>query len=358
MTNTLANKRIKAKKVAERLPFYSFKKIRSYNAIYNIVVGGRGLGKTFGKKEDVILDFLRTGAEFIYLRRYKSELVASKATFFADVSVKFPDYQFRINGFVAQIAPRKADSNGKSEWRNIGYFIALSMGQSQKGGSFANVKTIIFDEFIIEKGTTHYLPDEVNVFNNFYLTVDRWKDQVKVFFLANSVSINNPYFIKWGIDPRAVPEDGFMRLAKGAIVIHFPDSKMFSNAVFQTRFGKFIQDTDEDYAEYAVNNTFHDNHEGLIAFKGSDADYQYSIETKSGTFSVWHDIIKRQYIILERAPKKPIIFTLVPEKMTESKTLMVYGDRPMQNLRTAFRTGRVMFDKPSTRNVFIDIFSR
>lgn len=332
--------------------FYNFNKVCSYNATYMFVVGQRGLGKTYGAKKKAIRDGINKGDQFIYLRRYKTELVTSRNTFFADVKNEFPNVDFRTNGNLAQYAPIESRDEKKREWTTIGYFIALSTSQNQKSVAFPNVKTIIFDEFIIEKGTMRYLPSESTVFNNFFSTVDRYKDKTKVFFLANSVSIMNPYFIDYEIRPDE--ESEFVTKAEGFIVAHFPNAEGFTAEVFQTKFGKFIQGT--EYAEYAVANEFSDNHNAMLGLKDSKARYMFSLETKRGTFSVWVDLIANEYYIQSKPVGDPILLTLLPERMDNNKTLVTLSDRTIANLRTAFRQANVSFDKPTTRNTFAEIF--
>lgn len=337
-----------------RHPYYKYDKLYSYNGTYNFLVGGRGLGKTFGAKEKAIKAALTKGDEFIYVRRYKEELATARNTFFADIEYKFPKWDFRSNGMFAQTAPAETRDEKKREWKTIGYFIALSTSQRQKSVAFPKVKTIIYDEFIIEKGMLHYLPDEATVFNNFYSTVDRYTDKTKVFFLANSVSIMNPYFIEYEIRPDENSE--FVIKEGGFIVCHFPEAENFSNSVYQTRFGKFIKNS--EYAQYAVGNTFDDNNNKMLAEKHSRAKYVFSLECKTGTFSVWHTNDNDEYFIQSKLPKAQIKFTLDATKMDSDKTLMTFTDRPLAYLRTAFRAGRVSFDKPSTRNVFTEVFKR
>jgi len=335
--------------------FYNLSKILSYNAAYNMCVGGRGIGKTYGFKKKGIRDAIVKGDEFIYLRRYKTELQTARNTFFADVGNEFPNHDFRLNGWLAQaslIADR--DAGKKREWITLGYFIALSQAQNIKSVAFPKVKTIIFDEFIIEKGALHYLPDEAVIFNNFYSTVDRYKDKTRAFFLANSVSIMNPYFLEYEIRPDQSSE--FVIKAGGFLVCHFINSDEFANEVYQTKFGKFIKDT--DYADYAVGNAFDDNHESLLALKNPKARYLFTLECKTGSFSVWHDIYTDDYFIQSKRPKAEMIFTLLSERMAEDKKLMSFTDKPLAYLRAGFRAGRVSFDKPSTRNTFADIFKR
>jgi hypothetical protein len=336
------------------LSYYSFNRILSFNAKYNFVVGGRGFGKTYGAKVRAISDALENGNQFIYLRRYKTEVVASKNTFFADIVDKFEDWDFRVQGDEAQASHVSTRDEKKRPWMTIGYFIALSTAQTRKSVAFPKVKTIIFDEFIIETGSLHYLPNEFNVFNNFYSTVDRWKDKTRVFFLANSVSIMNPYFQALDIEPDSGSD--MVTKSNGFVAAHFPDSSKFASGVFETVFGKFIKGT--EYAEYAVGNKFADNHGALLADKTSNAKYEFSLECKNGTFSVWFDRDQGEYYIQEKLPKQQLVFTLLAERMTEHKYLMTFSDRPLASLRTAFRQGKVTFKNPKIRNTFAEIFKR
>lgn len=334
--------------------YYSFDKVLSFNAVYNMIVGGRGIGKTFGAKKKAIADAIKNGDQFIYLRRYDKELKASVLTFFSDVEHMFPNYDLRVNGKVAEYAHVETRDDKKREWRRMGFFMHLSTAQNQKSVAFPKVKTIIFDEFIIEKGAVHYLPNEAAAFNNFYLTVDRYKDKTRVMFLANSVSMMNPYFIEYAIVPEAGRE--LMKFAGGFGVAHFPESEAFQSDVYETRFGKFIKES--DYAEYAVGNAFADNHEGLLGAKNSRSKYSYSLETKTGTFSVWYSYMTDEYFIQEKRPKAELLFTMLADRMSADKQLMRYTDKPMQYLRAAFNKARVTFDSAKTRNSFTEIFKR
>lgn len=336
-------------------PYYNFDKLYSFNGTFNFLAGGRGIGKTYGAKRKALKAALSSKGEqqFIYLRRYKTELATARATFLADIVHEFPGYDFRINGSVMEASPSEDRADKKDrQWITLGYFMALSTAQNQKSVAFPKVRTIIFDEFIIEKGAIHYLPEEVTIFTNFYSTVDRYQDKTKVFFLANSVSIMNPYFLEYGI----IPEVGkdFVTKADGFIVCHFPDSKDFQNSVYETRFGKFIKDS--EYAEYAVGNEFSDNTDVLLSIKDYKARYMFTLECKGGTFSIWHSLQNNEYFIQSKVPKDQEIYTLVPERMAPNKILISTKDRPLAYLRTAFRAAKISFDNPTTRNTFTEIF--
>lgn len=325
----------------KKLPYYSFDAIYSYNAIYMFITGGRGIGKTYGMLKRSIQRYLKHREQFIYLRRYKPEIVSSKATFFAAVSREFPDLQFRVNGSEGQL------TRDGENWETICYFATLSTAQSYKGASFANVYTIIYDEYIIERGHTQYLPDEAKVFDNFYLTVDRFQDRVKAVFLANSVSIMNPYFSRYNVVPNS--DNEFLRYAGGDVVFHFPDSKEFSDAVYQTRFGRMIKDT--EFADYAVGNEFVDNNDYMVGNKDSRAAYAFTVKAKEGYVSVWHDMMSGRMFIQEKRPQSERIIATDAALMDGHCMLMRRSSPHMQMLRRGFDRGRMYFDSPRSRNI-------
>lgn len=333
--------------------FYSFDKAMSYNAAYNFIVGARGLGKTYGAKRMVINRAIRYDEMFIYLRRYKEDL-KGRFTFFADVMHEFPEWDFRVNGMNAEMAPSDTREDKKRPWKLIGYFIALSQSASYKSVAYPKVTKIIFDEFIIEKGVIKYLTNEAKVFNDFYSTVDRYKDKTTVLFLANAISITNPYFLEFDIKPSDSTE--YKVLYDGFILTHFPDAAQFQNEVYATRFGRFIKDT--DYAEYSVGSIFSDDSEQMLALKDASAKYRFSLETSMGTFSVWWDVNTNYFYIQSTLPKQQLLYTLLPENISADKLLLMRNDKVLQYLRTAFTMGRMWFDTSKSRNAFVEIFRK
>lgn len=344
----------RAAKKFETRNFYNYKNVLSRNAMYNFIVGARGLGKTWGAKKFVIGNAIKKGEQFVYVRRYDTEM-KNKNSFFADILDEFPEHEFRVNGKYAQMCRRADESDEKKKkWVTIGFFIPLSKAQQEKSVAFPLVTTIIFDEFIIEKGALHYLPQEAKAFNDLYSTIDRYKDKTRVFFLANSVLIENPYFIEYDIRPKEGQE--FIVSHDGFICAHFPNGEGFTADVFKTRFGRFIQHT--DYAEYAVGNKFRDNGSAMLGQKTADAQYAFTLETKTGTFSVWIDWSNMTYYVQEKRPKQEVVWTMLPERMDAGKVLVAYSDKTLQYVRSAFGRGKVYFSSPQARNAFVGTFNR
>lgn len=340
------------------MPWYDYRRLFSFNAMINMIVGGRGIGKTFGAKKLCINNFLKKGEQFIYLRRYKEEMSASRGTFFNDIGEQFPNHVFRVHGSEMQIADAPEDIEGKDgelmegkpEWKTMGYFAVLANAQSKKGVSYHEVRTIIFDEFIIEKGLIQYLPEEHVALLNFYSTVDRNRDEAKILMLANSVSMSNPYFSEWGIRPDIAGE--WNKYGGGYIVVNFPDSKEFQDEVYKTRFGRFIQDS--EYAKYAVGNSFADAHGQLVMKKTPKAVPRYNLELANITVSVWKDNDMGVYFVLgKQIAGNAIMYTTVRERMGGGKRYLEPNARQLQWLRSAYNNEKVYFDEPRTREAFI-----
>lgn len=375
-----------APRVKRKFSYYNYAKVMSYNGTMNHCVGGRGIGKTYGAKKKVTRDALKAikwtetpvvttkrGIEyenvtvsgesfhqFIYVRRYKEELVLAKQTFFADYESEFPNWDFKVDGWKALASPIKYAGMTKGRpWVTIGFFVPLSIATSFKSVAFPHVRWIIFDEYILEKGPTHYLTNEATAFKNFYSTVDRYQDKTRVLFLANSVSITNPHFLDHNIVPEDADENGILRKdflgERDYLIVHFIDSDQFEGEVYNTKFGKYIQGT--DYADYAVGNQFSDNHKHLIGRKGPKAYYMFTIESDKGIFSVWFDAYQDKYFCQEARPNgDEKIITLSHHLMAENKTLMTRTDQTISVLRRAFNHDRVRFDTPVSRNAFVEIF--
>ena len=211
----------------------------SRNRIFNFVLGPRGNGKSYGGKKVAIKNFIEKGQQFVYVRRYDTEMPASQMrNFFDDIAVEFPDHEFsssqglfRIDGNVA------------------GWYFPLSKALMLKSIPFPNVTLMIFDEFIINIGLQRYLPNEVQTFLECYSTVSRDRD-IPVLFLSNAVSFANPYFIYFNV----TLEPGQTKKLTPDISIELIKNEVYTEHVKATRFGRLIQGT--KYGDYNMSNEF------------------------------------------------------------------------------------------------------
>lgn len=127
------------------------------NADVNMIIGARGLGKTYGMRKYMIEDYLKNGYCFAEIARFREENNDVAADYF-DRIIKdniFPDYEFRTTNKTAEIR-RKKTGKKENPWRICGYFIPLTMQQRKKKSTYVNVRNICMDEFIIDNDDRYH----------------------------------------------------------------------------------------------------------------------------------------------------------------------------------------------------------
>src|SRR6185312_1622558 len=253
--------------------YYNPNRLLSYNRILNFVIGARGVGKTYGYKSYCVNRFLKFGEQFIYLRRYKSD-ISGVEQFFDTVMQDYQDATFRVRGRELLINDKLA-----------GWIMPLSSWQSVKSREFPNVTTIIYDEFLLEKSSKQrYMDEEPKALMNFMDTVMRNRDNARCICLSNAVSLINPYFIYFDLVPTVDKRFN----AYKSIVVEIPDSVDFSDARSQTKFGKLITDT--DYGRFSLGNEFINDTDVFIEKRSKNSRFQFSIIYKGMQLGIWVDV--------------------------------------------------------------------
>lgn len=253
--------------------YYDIAGLLSQRCVFNFVIGNRGGGKTFGGKKLVINRFKRTKAQFVWVRRYRTE-IDTLSDFWADIRPFFPNDELTQKGQELYI-------NGDL----AGYLIALSTSMQLKSVAFPMVRTVIMDEFIIDKGRINYLRNEVHVFMELFETIARMRENVTAIFFGNAISIVNPYFDFFKI----TPELGRRYTKKDGVCIEFYFNEEFINKKQDTAFGRLIKDT--SYGEYNMKNKFLRDTDSFIDKRPATANnklYQFIFDGEK--FALWQDI--------------------------------------------------------------------
>lgn len=281
--------------------YYSYQKILSYGAYMSIIVGGRGFGKSYGAKKLCIEDYIKNKNQFVYLRRYKTELDTAVPEFFSDLisNEEFPNHVFtvkkskKVSTFFMQ--EKYVDENGEEKLTDpeiIGYAIPLSTSHVLKSTPFPNVRTIVFDEFLLTKGSYHYLRNEIIMFLDLLETVGRTRDNVRVFMIANATDIYNPYMSYFDLE---MPYNSDFKVFRdGLIVVNYirEDSKEYTEAKRKTKLGKLIAGT--DYEKYAIDNEWlHRANRDFLRKKGGNARCRYVFYYDKVKYGLWFDNSER-----------------------------------------------------------------
>ena len=167
--------------------------IVSQGAAFNMIVGARGVGKTYG----LIKYALEHNRPFLYVRRLKSQL---------DQCATIDGNPFnKINKDMGlSIRPKntRAGIVFADDEKAVALGVALSTVANVRGFDYSQYDMIIFDEAIASEGERP-IPKEFSAFLNFYETVNRNRElagepAVQCFLLGNANRLTNPYFSGWG----------------------------------------------------------------------------------------------------------------------------------------------------------------
>lgn len=319
--------------------FWQIYKPLSYNALFNYICGPRGAGKTYGAKDYGIKHFIKTGKEFIYLRRYSKELKKVN-TFFDDIRDDYPD--------------RKLDvKNGcfYCDGELCGHSKILSTSKIDKSTPFPNVDLIFFDEFIIDKGVYHYLPNEVEYFLEFYETVARLRD-VQVFFLSNAITITNPYFLYFDVK---LPYGKDIH-KRGEILIQYFVNKYLQKLKKESRFGSIIAGT--DYGNYAINNEFLRDNDSFIEKKSGNCCFLFAFTYMDNTFGVWQNIkAGKMYVSFDYDKTRDIMYALTKQDHTPNTLLLtnIKNSVLFKRFLTQYSLGNVYFESQKIKNICYEV---
>lgn len=261
--------------------YYSFDKLFSYNFLIALVIGERGVGKSFNSKVAVLKKFLKNGEQFIYLRRYKTELDIALTSFWDDLQANgyFEDHRLEVK-------KSKLLTELLCDGKVCGYAVPLSTSNILKSTPFPKVGTILFDEFLLDNaGTHHYLKHEVTMLLDVIESVFRLRDG-KTILLGNALNVHaSPYFAYWNLE---LPVDGseFRTFEDGAIVVNYIRNMEYRAAKKKSRFGRLIANT--DYGRYAIDNEILRENYSFIAKKPPKAEFYGVVIVNGMSLGIWN----------------------------------------------------------------------
>lgn len=313
--------------------FYSYNKVLSYSAMLNFIIGERGVGKSYGLKKYLLNRFKKKGRQFIYLRRYDTELKKSLKDneFFKDIAGDsiFKNDEFYVRG-------DKFYMNDKI----CGYAIPLSKASIYKSVPFPNVDIIMYDEFLIDNATYHYLPDEPEKMLDFMETVGRLRN-IQVFLLGNSISLVNPYFDYFNI---SLPYGSDIKTFKnGLILINYIKNEVYREVKKESNFGKLIDGT--KYSSYAIDNQFLKDNNNFIKKKSPKSKFFFNLTINKHTYGVWIDYTSNDmYISKHINMNHPVTIAFNYEDHTENTIMLKSRSVFFQNIVNHYQNGWLYFD--------------
>lgn len=321
--------------------YYDFNRIRSYNRMYNMIVGARGCGKSYGAKRIAIKNFLKSNGreQFVYVRRYKSEIKEDKKfdNFFDDIREEFPEHELTIRG-------NKAYCDGKL----MGYAIPLSTAVGIKSVPYPFVTMIIFDEFILDTGY-NYLSNEPLKFLDLCSTIVRDRNNVRIFLLANNVTVANPYYEFWGICPKK--NDRFVNINEECILEQITNDD-FVKSLQENKFTKLIKNTDY-YKFNILNESINDSEDYIATYKRGELSDKFVIYCTDTPIQIsfTNDM---KIFCHQKINKTCNIYNIDIANLKEGHIVMTNSEKTMMLTLVEFlREGNLLFENPLVKQKVI-----
>ena len=264
-----------------------------------------------GAKQYVIEQFIKKHSQFLYLRRYDNEIkeifenTKGQKDFFDDIKDKFPDHELQAKN-------RKFYCDGEV----FGYAKRMTEAQDLKSSVYQNVKTIIFDEFVIEDlRHHHYLRNEGMVLLGIIDSIIRNRSDIKIFILGNAVKgiEYSPLFVFFDL---TLPYGKDVKLFKdNLILVQYMKNEEFRKERKQTLIGKLSKDT--DYNNYALQNQILDKNNDFLMHKSGTAKFVFALKYEDTIYGIWNDYHEgKVFVSLDYDKNTPFLFSMTLEDHT------------------------------------------
>ena len=180
------------------IEWYDIRKVEDKLSAVNIIIGGRGIGKTYSALSFV----LEKQKPFIYLRNTDVQLKECITGFgnpFKRLNMDTGSDIF----FKSEKSHSLIYDGSREDGQPIGYGLALSTFENLRGVDLSDVVYVIFDEFIEKRSLTFR---QFECFISFYETVNRNRELLGekplcCILLSNSQRLSNPILAGYGIIP-------------------------------------------------------------------------------------------------------------------------------------------------------------
>jgi hypothetical protein len=185
--------------------FFRLDAIKEKNATYNVIYGERSNGKSYAVLEEILTRYCKYGENGAIIRRWAEDFKGKRGnSIFAPLVHNNLVYNLTggtwegVSYYSGRWYLCKEDENGKiiKQEDPFCYAFALTDAEHDKSTSYPKVTTILFDEFLSRQA---YVPDEFVLFMNTLSTIIRYRDDVKIYMLGNTVNQYCPYFNEMGL---------------------------------------------------------------------------------------------------------------------------------------------------------------
>lgn len=317
--------------------YYNWRTLDGYPAkVYN-VIGGRGIGKTFGRVYIAIKDFILKRKQFIYVvetLEMVKVLSQNRGDKFFRAIIDYLSEQAQTSKrkarLLAQLQGEVSEGDVFNKIRGgtisingetAGYIVALNDFANLKRNNFGNIGDVIIDEYIPEKQDIRTL-DNPRKLVSIVQSIARLKD-IRIYMLTNSVRLSDSILVRLGLHTMKLGEIRKIKDKYGLFMVaHFVDPNEYKelelkkDASVAGRLAELLGESNLD------KNTFIDtidsklliprNRKGSHLFcclHGSDLSIRINITKDHTDYYIMEDYGEntRKRVCLDKADTQPYV---------------------------------------------------
>ena len=354
----------------EKPRFLKWDEIFARDAMFNLVIAKRELGKSFGMREQTLRDYRDNGERCVAIVRYKDDVQLAISDFYGDVIDKTTDaklarwlkrMEFRTQGNSVYVREKQTDGE-KHQWDEIMRMIPLSKATRYKMATMRNLRRVIFDEALIDKSIdtyTRYLPNEYKLLQNLIGTLQRYCDKdaqgaprLRVYLMGNAVDLINPYFAALGIN--RAPEFGYRWYMRKTWFFAYPNPCDYAIKSSREQMAENMGRNTSDYGnEFAAANAL------FVEKKPSSAEFAFGVAYDGEVFGVWCDLAGGNYYVTSKVPKDDnnTVFALSTNDNKPNYIVAKSANKTLKAFTDLYCYGAVKFESPGTRERFNNVLN-
>lgn len=329
--------------------FYNGQFVMTKNKPWNFLLGNRNAGKSFFFKMYVLKRFLQNKELFCLLHRKVDDVKLTSPGFFYDViNLKYPD----------KVMVFKPSTNGFGRFYLDGVLCGYSLCiknyvSYKKMAELQAVCTIIFDEFLSEEG--EYLKNEVDAVRNIYSTIARGggehiRENVRMFFISNTVSVINPYFDAFPDIKRRMRYNTKKLIGEDYVLELYLNTDAME-AIQNTSYGKSLEGT--SYGAYIMNNNFYCDNNKFIEIIEGEKEYLFTFCLGGKDFAIYDSFKKGVAYISTKIDPTRTKYVFDNEDHDINYLMFSRHENTLKGLRKLYEKGAVRFESLDCKIAFL-----
>lgn len=327
-------------------------------------LGNRGAGKSFFYKTFLIKQHLKAKEEgrwdnkFAIMFREVNTISLCANGFFDDVMrIKFPGHTMKFKYHRAEgYGEYFLDDNEES----CGFALNLKHFQKYKlmTARLQPISWILQDEFLSENN--QYLSNEIDAVMSIFQTVNRGGGDgnatrdLKWFFVANTVSIHNPYFnADIFSDIKKCMKQNTKKIVRDSYVFELIYKEQVREELMATSFGQLIANT--EYGTYALENSWYNDNYKFVEKLDGQKDYVITLLIAKQKFAVYECRDKGLIYISKKVDNTHTICCLDNDDHDVNYIMIQKNENFLKNIVRLYKLGAVRFEDLDCKIAFLTI---